>query len=335
MKSQLVFANARTVLLQCLFLLLFINISTAQEESTEDKTLAPYFVVLSAHPETDNLPLKETAAKVNIVGVIADVTVKQVYINTGKNTLEAIYTFPLSTRAAVYAMQMTIGSRVITAKIDEKAKARKDYEAAKAEGKRASLLEQSRPNVFTMNVANIATNDTIIVELKYTELLVPEKGIYSFIYPTVVGPRYSNKSKENANPDDNFVSTPYTKSGIMPVYKYGIDVALHSGIPIQDIGCSTHKVVVSHPDLKSAVIKLDPSESNGGNRDLIVSYSLKGDNIESGLMLYEDGKENFFLLMVQPPKKIIKAALTTQLFLSMISISRLPAFLNFYIGKIL
>src|SRR6185295_19931086 len=105
------------------FFLLNSNTLKAQTEETDDKTLSPYFVVISEHPETDNLPLKETSAKVNIVGVIADVTVKQVYINSGKNTLEAIYTFPLSTKAAVYAMEMTIGSRVVTAKIEEKQKA--------------------------------------------------------------------------------------------------------------------------------------------------------------------------------------------------------------------
>jgi hypothetical protein len=44
-----------------------------------------------------------------------------------------------------------------------------------------------------MNVANVLPGDTILVELKYTELLVPTDGAYEFVYPTVVGPRYSEK----------------------------------------------------------------------------------------------------------------------------------------------
>ena len=168
------------------------------QDKDEDRTLSPYFVVVSDNPELDQLPLKETSADVNIVGSIADVTVRQVYVNSGKNPLEAIYTFPMSTRAAVYAMQMTIGNRTIRAQIEEKQKARADYEKAKQEGKRASLLEQSRPNVFTMNVSNIMVGDTIQVELRYTELLVPEQGQYSFVYPTVVGPRYSNAAKHGS-----------------------------------------------------------------------------------------------------------------------------------------
>ncbi len=275
------------------------------EEESGKKTLSPYFVVISEHPETDQLPLKSTSASVNVVGVIADVTVSQKYVNTGKNNLEAIYTFPLSTRAAVYAMKMTIGKRVIHAKISEKEKARKDYNTAKSQGKRVSLLEQNRPNVFTMNVANIAVNDTIVVDLKYTELLVPENGVYSFVYPTVVGPRYSNKTASAAGPDGQFVNSPYTKKGVEPTYKFGFKMKINSAIPIQDVTCTTHKMDVKYPDLNSATVKLDKSETNGGNRDVILNYSLQGNKIESGVMLYEHGDESFFLIMAQPPKKVL------------------------------
>ena len=113
-----------------------------------DKTLSPYFVVKSDDPSVDRLPLLSTKADVSIAGVIADVRVTQVNKNDGKKPIEAIYTFPASTRAAVYAMKMTIGDRTIVARIKEKEQARKEYEVAKQQGKSASLLEQQRPNVF-------------------------------------------------------------------------------------------------------------------------------------------------------------------------------------------
>ena len=293
----------------------------AQGENEADKTLSPYFVVISENPETDELPLKETSVNATVVGSIADVTVKQVYVNSGKNPLEAIYTFPMSTRAAVYGMKMTIGSRVVRAQIEEKQKARADYEKAKQEGKRASLLEQSRPNVFTMNVSNIMVGDTIVVELNYTELLVPEKGVYSFVYPTVVGPRYSNKNKKDAGLDDQFVASPYTRSGVMPTYKFGYELTINSGIPIQDVACKSHKMNVKHEGLKKTVVQLDKSETNGGNRDVIVTYSLQGSQIESGVMLYEGEDENFFLLMVQPPKKVQKEDIPPREYIFIVDVS--------------
>ena len=298
-----------------------VPVETKQTENENGKTLSPYFVVISKNPETDNLPLKATEADVNIVGVIADVTIRQTYINTGKNTIEAIYTFPLSTSAAIYAMKMSIGKRTITAKINEKEKARKDYEKAKTEGNRASLLEQNRPNVFTMNVANIAVNDTIVVELKYTELLIPEEGTYSFVYPTVVGPRYSNKTDSIANKDSKFVNAPYTHEAEMPTYKFNFKLKINSGIPIQNISCASHKIQTSYPNINSAIVKLDPTETKGGNRDLVINYSLQGNKIETGIMLFENGNENFFLMMVQPPKKVQQEDIPAREYIFIVDVS--------------
>ncbi len=293
-------------------------ISFSQEE---DKTLSPYFMVLSENPEVDQLPLKSTNAQVNIVGVIADVTINQVYKNDGKNALETIYTFPASSNAAVYAMEMIIGDRKIVAKIEEKEKARTDYEQAKAEGKRTSLLEQERPNVFQMNVANIMPGDEITVTLKYTELLVPEGGKYQFVYPTVVGPRYSNQNTSEAPGTDQFVSTPYLTEDTAPTYDFSIEVNLQAGMPIQSVTCATHKTTISYQQTSNAVIKLDPTENKGGNRDFVLNYQLAGDKIESGLLLYQHADENFFLLMVQPPKRVVKEEIPPREYIFIVDVS--------------
>jgi len=98
-----------------LLLVLFVSIPAygQQGEAGDDKTLSPYFFVQSDDPEVDRLPLQSTRADVDIAGVIARVHVTQVYKNTGKRPIEAIYVFPASTRAAVFGMRMTIGERVI------------------------------------------------------------------------------------------------------------------------------------------------------------------------------------------------------------------------------
>lgn len=282
-----------------------------------DQTLSPYFLVKSKDKGTDLMPLKHTSAEVNIAGVIADVKVKQVYVNEGENTLEAIYVFPGSTRAAVYAMTMTIGERKLIAKIEEKEKARKQYEEAKEQGKTASLLEQFNPNVFQMNVANILPGDSITVELRYTELLEPTEGVYSFAYPTVVGPRYSETLAANATPNEKWVENPYLKQGKEPNYTFDIQTVLNAGMPIQDITCTSHQVDINYAGKNSGFVKLKPAEKFGGNRDYILKYRLAGGAVQSGLLLYEgenaiasgndevygdQESEKFFLLMMQPPK---------------------------------
>ncbi|MGH7452469.1 MAG: VIT domain-containing protein, partial [bacterium] len=215
---------------------------TAQSFEDADKTLSPYFFVKSDDPNLDQLPLKSTSAIVDIAGVIADVKVTQVYKNEGKRPLEAIYTFPASTRAAVYGMKMTIGERTIVAKIGKREEARREYEKAITEGKSASLLEQQRPNVFQMNVGNLLPGDEIEVELSYTELLVPTEGVYEFAYPTVVGPRYSNQPEATAPASEKWVKNPYLHSGKEQSYTFDLTTNLNMGLPIQEVACTSHKV---------------------------------------------------------------------------------------------
>ena len=276
----------------------------SQEKVNENKTLSPYFFIQTDNPEIDQLPLKSTFAEVNIAGVIADVRVTQVYKNEGTSPIEAIYVFPGSTRAAVYGMKMTIGERTLIAKIEEREKARQDYEDAKQQGKSASLLEQQRPNVFQMSVANIMPGDEIKVELSYTELLIPDEGVYEFVYPTVVGPRYSNTPEDLASTDEMWVSNPYTHEGEQPFYTYDISIYLAAGLPVNGVVCTSHDVDVNFMRKDKVIIDLKDSEKHGGNRDFILKYLLKGDRIKTGVLLFEGEKENFFLAMIQPPKQV-------------------------------
>lgn len=305
----------------CLIFMMSAPFVRAQSETGDDKTLSPYFLVKSTDSGVDQLPLKSTGAEVSIAGVIADVKVTQVYKNEGKQAIEAIYVFPASTKASVYGMKMTIGERTIIAKIQEKEKARQEYEQAKQEGKSASLLEQQRPNVFQMNVANIMPGDLIKVELSYTELLVPTDGVYEFAYPTVVGPRYSNKPEAAAPPSEKWVQNPYQHQGEAPLYEFDITTKIAASIPIQDVACTSHKVNVSYEGAGLAAVKLDPSEKSGGNRDYILRYRLTGGQIESGLLLYQGEKENFFLLMMQPPKQVTAANIPAREYIFIVDIS--------------
>ncbi len=318
--------RASVAFVVCLVLLsiLFIpGLSDAQKkpENEDDKILSPYFFVKSGDSSLDQMPLKSTSAIANISGVIADVTVTQVYKNEGKKTLEAVYVFPASTRAAVYGMKMVIGKRVIEAKIKKRDEACKDYEDAKKQGKSASLLEQQRPNVFQMNVANIMPGDEIRVELKYTEVLVPADKVYEFVYPTVVGPRYAGKPASGALPSDKWVQNPYLHEGEKAPFAFDIIVNIAAGMPIKDLASSSHKVDTVFKGPQSAKVSLNRSEKNGGNKDYILRYRLAGDKIESGLLLYEGEKENFFLYMLQPPQKVKSAQIPGREYIFVVDVS--------------
>ncbi|MGI9056648.1 MAG: VIT domain-containing protein [Pyrinomonadaceae bacterium] len=110
-------------------------------------------------------PLKNTRVSADISGFISRVRVVQEFENSFSSPIEAVYTFPLSQTAAVDDMTMRIGERTIRGKILKRKEARKVYEAAKDEGKTASLLDQERPNIFTQSVANILPGEKIFIEI--------------------------------------------------------------------------------------------------------------------------------------------------------------------------
>ncbi len=283
------------------------------ESANTAKTLSPYFVVLG-HEEgkTEALPLKKTDARVRIAGVIAEIELRQMYRNTGDQVLEAIYVFPGSTRAAVHGLTMRVGERSIEARIAEKEAAKQEYEEAKAAGQTAALLEQERPNVFRMSVGHILPGDDVAVTLRYTELLVPTDRVYEFVFPTVVGPRYSNRPADaSAAAGDGWVANPFLEPGAQklaaPIFDITVDLA--AGLPLKEVICASHPVRIDYEGGERARVTLDGSEERGGDRDFVLRYRLAGKQIDTGLLLHEDGerRENFFLLTVQPPNRV-KAA---------------------------
>jgi len=299
--------NARVfpVNLLRIFLLLITTafaFSPALAQTQDDKTLAPYFVV-QGDPKIDQLPLKDTRVNIAVSGVIADVQVLQTYRNEGSRPINASYVFPASSRAAVYAMRMKIGDQVIVAKIKEKQAARQEFDEAKKQGKSASLLEQERPNVFSMSLANVMPGDQIEIELRYTELLIPTDGTYEVVFPTVVGPRYSSP-QDSAAKTGGVVQTPYLHQGEKPTSTLHISARIAAGVPIYDLSSPSHQVLPQWQGLSTAQVTLEEADAFQGNRDFVLHYRLAGDQIHSGLLLFQGQDENFFLYMAQPPTRV-------------------------------
>ena len=203
--------------------------------------------------------------------------------------------------------------------IEERQAAAQIYERAKKDGRTASLLEQERPNVFQMKVANIMPGDTVEVEVGYTELLVPTHGVYEFVYPTVVGPRYGGEVKEPKE-NDQWIASPYQHEKEGPSYKFGIKVSLKTGIPLGKVWTVSHDVRVTQKD-DEASVELSEAEKNGGNRDFVLRYTMAGKNIQSGLLLYPGAEEKFFLLMAQPPERIMSADIPGREYVFIVDVS--------------
>ncbi|MDR2688880.1 MAG: VIT and VWA domain-containing protein [Azoarcus sp.] len=345
------FGRKLTSALMAIFILAVPSMAEASHEADlAEKTASPYFFLPDGNPAIDALPLASTEVDARIVGVIADVTVTQVYKNAGQRPIEAQYVFPASTRAAVHAMTVRVENRIITAEIREKEQAKQEYEQAKSEGKTAALLEEHRPNVFQMNVANILPGEEVQVELRYTELLRPESGRYQFVFPSVVGPRYnsprashnsSRANDDNARASDDhddkddasgndWVEQAYLfeEAAVRPP-AFNLQVRLDTPIAIKDLRSPSHEIEISRTNDRRATVRLGQDRSENGDkraddRDFILDYQLAGAAIESGVMIArgpEADGENFFLAMIEPPKATPPEVVTPREYIFVVDVS--------------
>ena len=293
------------------------------DSSPRQQTESPYFFVRGGTPGVEALPLKRTSVEVHVAGVIAEVRVVQHYRNEGTQAIEADYVFPGSTRAAVGGMQVRIADRLITAQIREKQQARIEYAAAKQEGKTAALLEQHRPNVFQMRVANILPGDDVQVELRYTELLLPDNRRYAFVFPTVVGPRYASAASSGTN---TWAAQPTLRAGEAPASDFTLQATLEAPLAIHDIRSRTHAIEVEQTGEHAtrASVRLAAGTGPAHDRDFVLDYRLDGDALDTGLMLSQGqgpGAENFFLAMVQPPKAVAATQIAPREYIFVVDIS--------------
>ncbi len=296
--------NRRSMLAPMLVIVPLLLSAPASRAEEGGGTLSPYFFVEGGDPATDRFPLLGTSVTAHVAGVIADVTVRQTYQNDGTRPIHARYVFPASTRAAVHGLTMTIGDRVVVARIREREQASREFAEARQTGRNAALLEQQRPNVFTMDVANIVPGQRIEVELRYSELLVPTHGVYEFVYPTVVGPRYSTQPAQGAPASERWLQSAYTHLGEPPRSTLALGGTVTASVPIQELASPSHEIE-THPATPSSLsFALADTERHGSNRDYVLRYRLQGDALQTGLMLQQGPDENFFLMMVQPPRRV-------------------------------
>lgn len=259
-------------------------------------------------------PLKRTEVKAEITGFLARVTVTQDFENTFPRKIEAVYTFPLPHQAAVDDMTMLVGNRVVKGKIKRREEARAIYEAARAAGHVAGLLDQERPNIYTQSVANIMPGEKVKVTISYVEVLKYEGGSYEFVFPMVVGPRYipgqpvgrtgGGWSPDTTQvPDASRITPPVTPPGTRAGHDISIEVALDAGVPIDGLACRTHEILAERPALNRAAVRLK-EKAVLPNKDFILSYDVVGRRIESAVLAHRAERGGFFTLILQPPERV-------------------------------
>ncbi len=253
------------------------------------------------------LPLTHTAVSAEIDGYISSVNVRQTFENPFAEKIEAVYLFPLPEKSAVNEFLMIVGERRIRGILREKEEAEAIYRQARAQGYQASLLVQHRPNIFEQKVANIEPGKTIEVDVHYFHTLTYNDGWYSFVFPTVVGPRFNPtgtgdpvQSLPRGNPRGKTAVT-YLRPGERSGHDLSIEVTIRAGVPIEELR-STHAIAAHQPDPATRHVRLR-DEAMIPNSDFVLDFRVAGAQIRSNLLTWTDpdSGQGYFSMMLYPP----------------------------------
>lgn len=247
--------------------------------------------------------LKHTSVQAEVDGFGAAVTVTQTFTNPSKTPIEAIYAFPLPQDAAVDQMRIQVGERIVEGEIAKREEARRTYEAAKAAGQTAALLDQERPNLFTQSVANILPGAEIRVQIRYVQILPFSEGRYEFNFPMTVGPRYV----DGKTPDPDKVSPPTMSKGTRTGAGIDLTVNLDAGAPIKEMTSVLHTIDQRKVDGRRVQVSLAKKDEIP-NRDFILRYRVGVNSVQTGFVSnYVKGQGGTFALVLMPPKAVAPA----------------------------
>jgi len=298
----------------------FSQTGNAQTTEAQGETQGTLQVVDGEGKPKAICPLKHTDVKVEISGFLSRVNVTQEFENPFKEKIEAVYVFPLPVDAAVDDMTMVVGERTVRGKILRREEAKAVYDAAKAGGQVASLLDQERPNIFTQSVANILPGEKVKITISYVETLKYEAGSYEFSFPMVVGPRYmpgaatgqkgSGTAPDTTKvPDASRISPNLAPAGMRAGHDISLDIMLDAGLPIDDIKGKSHEVETERLNAHSAHVRLK-SDALIPNKDFVLSYDVAGKSIQDALLAHRSDKGGYFTLILQPPDRIVAEDVT-------------------------
>lgn len=265
------------------------------------------------------MPLERTAVEIDVKGLVAAATVTQRFTNRSDRPIEAVYVFPLPHDATVYDLEARVGERVIRSQIKEREEAQQIYAAARAEGRRAALVEQERPNVFTTSLANVLPGERIDVVLRFVQPLPWEDGRVRLTFPTVVGPRYIPGTRAVGRqgggwapdtdqvPDASRVTPPVLHPEAEARPDLTLRVQLEAGLPLSTVSSPSHAVRVVHEgsaarvELQSGAVRPD--------KDFVLEWQRAPEaGARTALFVSKDADASHFVLAAFPPTPELSGA---------------------------
>jgi Ca-activated chloride channel family protein len=293
------------------FVLLAVLIGTASAASPRPDTRydeMPGLYLYGPDGSRGAAPTVVADYDISVDGPVAEVSLQQRFLNPNKDWAEGTYLFPLPDGAAIDSMSVEVNGRRIVGRIEERAEAVRTYETAKSEGRAAAKLEQQRPNMFTMQFANIPPGGDVAISIGYWQVVPYADDAFRLRTPLVVGPRYIPGLRHGRVTQAGFgtAQVPDAQSIISPVRTDGrgnpvrLKVTLNPGFDLGEIVSPHHHVDITE---KGGVTTVRLSgDGTPADRDFeLVWKPVSSQAPTAGLFTETVGDETYMLMMLTPP----------------------------------
>ena len=254
--------------------------------------------------ESTPIPLVGVRVVGDILGRSAKVKINQRFINQEKAAVEAVYKFPLPEGSTVCGFGALVDGTRIRSQVEERDRAFEMYDDALLGGDGAYLLDEERPNIFTLSVGNLNPGMEVTVEIEYVILLDTEGRQVRFFLPTTISPRYIPEGMDESDgiPENEKIHPHYSTT-----VPYGLSLSLniHSGSLLKSIDSPSHPIRVEHIKGDRIGVALS-AESVKMDRDFVLSMEYKASFV-SRAYKYQSGNENFIQLDLLPETDASKA----------------------------
>lgn len=245
-------------------------------------------------------PGVRTHVEMQVNGMLARVRVEQVFRNPNQAWVEGQYLFPLPNGAAVDHLLMHIGDRIIEGQIKPRAEAKQVYEQAKREGRKASLVSQQRPNMFSNEVANIGPGEEIRIEIQYQQRVDYRDRVFSLRYPLVVGPRYTPLASAAGNTAPAIPSAPVLPPEAGKTNPVSITIMLDPGMTLERIDSPYHPIRQQRYGRQYEITLA--SETVPADRDFELRWVPRASQApQAALFVERQGDADHAMLMLMPP----------------------------------
>ena len=269
-------------------------------------------LLLKSSQDTDPIDALRVATSIRakVTGNVARVYVTQTFTNPSSNWVEGLYVFPLPAGSAVDELTMHVGDREVRGEIKEKQAAHEVYEHAKAAGQQASLTDQERPNMFTTQVANIAPQSSISIEIGYLETIPYRDSRYTLHLPLAITPRYNPRAGVDPASRDAAQATrainmtggtTLTPERVTSATQHvDIDVDLLPGFALQSVESLHHTVTVTQ-DGVGRHVKLSGSQVPADRDFELVWTPAQVPSLQASVFGERVGEATYALAILSPP----------------------------------